>query len=105
LNDSSNIIGAVIGSNFTAMYLKELSSSIYNITTTNQLAVMLSKKRLDYIFTLELDGSGNYIGIDKSKYNTFKISRVEAYHYIHRRIEGILPELTLSLKSVIDENK
>ena len=103
MDKPSNMIGALIGHNLTTIYLAKYSASVYQTTTANQLAKMLSKKRLNYILTLEIDDHGNYVGLVKSKYNTVKLERLEAYHYIHRRIEGILPELTLSLKNVIDE--
>jgi len=104
MDEPLNLIGAITGHNLTTIYLAGRAASVYKTAAGNQLAEMLSKKRLDYILTLEIKGIGNISGLDKLKYNAVKLESVEAYHYIHRRIERILPELTLSLKNVIDEN-
>jgi len=104
MDEPSNLVGAITGHNLTTIYLARRAASVYKTAAASQLSEMLSKKRLDYILTLEIKGIGNISGLDKSKYNTVKLESVEAYHYIHRRIERILPELTLSLKNVIDEN-
>ena len=104
VDEPLNLIGAIIGHNFTTVYLEGHAASVYKTTTANQLAEMLSRNRLNYILASEVDGLGSLIELDKSKFNTFKLDRLEAYHYIHRRIENILPELTLSLKNIIDEN-
>ncbi len=101
VDEPSHLIGALIGQNFSTAYLEGRKASVYKVTTTNQLAEMLSKKRLDYILAFEIDGFDTLIELDKSKYNVFKLDNLEAFHYIHRRIENILPELTLSLKNIV----
>jgi hypothetical protein len=104
MDEPSNLIGAITGHNVTTIYLAGRAASVYKTAQVNQLAKMLTTKRLNYILTLEIKGLGNISGLDKSKYNAVKLESTEAYHYIHRRIERILPELTLSLKNVIDQN-
>ncbi len=102
LDEPANLIGAVIGQNFTTAYLKGRAASVYKTTTVSQLAEMLSKKRLNYILMFEVDGLGTIVELDKSKYNIIKLDRLAAFHYIHKRIESILPELTLSLKNILE---
>jgi hypothetical protein len=104
MDEPSNIIGAILGINFTSPYIENYAASFYKTTSVNQLVEMMSKKRLSYILTLEAEGSGDLVEIDKSKYNVVKLDDFEGYHYIHRRIETILPELTLTLKNLIEEN-
>ncbi|MFT6901797.1 MAG: hypothetical protein ACJAXS_001996 [Colwellia sp.] len=104
MDEPSNLIGAITGHNFTTIYLDGRAASVYKTAQVNQLAKMLTTKRLNYILTLEVKGFGNISGLDKSKYNAVKLESIEAYHYIHRRIKRILPELTLSLQNVINEN-
>lgn len=101
VDEPSNVIGAVFGQNYSSIYLEKSAASVYKTATANQLAEMLSKKRLNYILTFEVNGFGNVIGLDKSKYNVVKLDSFRAFHYIHRRIENILPELTLSLKNTV----
>jgi len=104
VDEPLNLIGAIFGQNVTSEYLKGHTASVYKTSTAEQLAEMLSKKRLNYILTVDINGFGNIVGLDESKYNTVKLDSLEAFHYIHKRIEETLPELTVSLKNIIDEN-
>ena len=103
LNDSSAIIGIVSGKNITSNYMKNKNASVYQIKENKNLALLFEKQRIQYILSLDIDGIGNINFIDKSQCQTFQLSLYDSYHYIHKKHENLVPELTLALSQAIEE--
>lgn len=105
LASRDNLVGLVVGVNFASLYMNDYSASVYKSVNAKLLGELLIIKRLNYILTLEVDGYGNLTNLDSTKFNRVNLERVEAYHYIHRRIEHLLPELTQSLNNVLNSHQ
>ena len=103
LDDRRNLIGIISGTNVTSHFMKDKKASVYQVKTADNVALMLEKKRFDYILTVDADNVGNFSNIPQENYDRFIIKDVFGYHYVHKKIAGLIPELTTSLANAIDE--
>lgn len=103
LNNRHNLIGIVSGVNITSNYMKNKNASTYQVETDTNVAMMLNKKRFDYILSVDVDDLGNYSDLVTEDYNRIVIKELVGYHYVHKSISGLIPELTTSLANAIEE--
>lgn len=101
LNDMHNIVGVISGHSISANFMKKMSASIYELKSAENLGIMLSKGRLDYVLIVNEAQLGNIGDLDESQYQQAEIYRTEAYHYIHKKHAKLIPQLTESLQAAI----
>ncbi|GHE83611.1 hypothetical protein [Thalassotalea profundi] len=102
LNERQNLIGIISGTNVTSHYMQDKKASVYQVKTADNVALMLEKKRFDYILTIDEDYFGNYSNLPQEDYNRIIIKEVFGYHYVHKKIAGLIPQLTTSLANAIN---
>jgi len=101
LQNKNNLVGTTKTS-FATQYLKDNTEIfIYEISTRNTLGKMLTKNRLDYISMLSNKQYGNFAQIDVNNFSTFTLTTVSASHYIHKKHQKILPQLTQAMKNAM----
>mgnify|MGYP000681092069 CR=1 FL=1 len=103
LQNANNIIGVVSGNSISANYMKPMRASTYAVKSQENLGVMLTKGRLDYVLVVYEDRLGNIGNFDESPYQKVEIYRSEAYHYIHKKHRHLLPKLTKALELAIEK--
>ncbi len=61
------------------------------------------KGRLNYILIVNEDQLGKIGDFDESHLQKVEIHRSEGYHYIHKKHEKLLPQLTKTLQLAIEK--
>ena len=103
LNNEKNIIGVVSGNSISANYMRQKRASTYGVKSHTQLGLMLEKERLKYVLIIKEDQIGNIGNLDENLYKQIEVTRSEGYHFIHKKHQHLLPDLTLALKSAIEK--
>jgi hypothetical protein len=103
LNDVAATIGIISGKNITSNYMEDKNAPVYQIKGSQNLVKLFEKQRIQYILSLDIDGIGNIGSIDKSQYQSFQLALYDSYHYVHKKHEELIPELTLALQQAIEE--
>ena len=103
LNNQNNTIGVISGNSISANYMRHLKASTYTVKGSENLGLMLSKKRLDYILLINGDKIGNLGGVDESLFQQVVINRTEGYHYIHNKHQHLFPQLTEALQLAMEK--
>lgn len=99
LDEKSNIVGIVSGTNITNQYMRKRQASLYEVKDGITVADMFNKKRLNYILTIDTPEFGNYASIPIQHRNAVPLITVKAYHYINIRHKKLLPEILAALEN------
>lgn len=103
LQEKNNLIG-VTATSFASIYLKnETVVSIQEVKSRNSLGQMLKRKRLDYILMINTKQYGNMANINVEEFSTFNIKPIRGFHYINKKHQQILPQLTKALKNAAEK--
>jgi hypothetical protein len=103
LNDEDNLIGVLLGNSMSANFMREMKASTYAVKSHKNLGVMLAKNRLKYVLTISEEHLGNISNLDDNQFQKVEVHRTEGYHYIHKKHEKLLPELTQALQLAIEK--
>lgn len=96
-------IGVVSGSNASTFYMKDKAAHLYHVKSGKALAELLYRQRFKYIISIDSPDFGNYASIDPNTYSKVKLTNIEAYHYLHKKHQDLLPKVTLALQEAIKE--
>lgn len=103
LNDGEKIVGIFSGVNATKMIMEDKKASVYEISTFDRAHSMFTKKRLNYLISLDKSNLGYYIADNPNKYQQVIIKKYQAFHYLHQSKKSLLPELTKALDAAVQE--
>lgn len=103
LENENNIVGVVSGHSMSAFYMREMRASTYAVKGQENLGVMLTKGRLNYVLVVHEDRLGNIGNFDDTQYQKVEVYRSEGYHFIHKKHKHLLPQLTISLQLAIEK--
>ncbi len=103
LNNSKKVIGVVTGDTASTVFMKDKNGSTYQVRNGVDLATMLTLKRLSYIITLEEEETGNINNLDASLYQRVILLDLAGYHYIHKKHQQLIPQLTTAFEQAIAE--
>jgi len=103
LHNENNIIGVVSGNSMSGNYMRQMRASTYAVKGQEHLGVMLTRGRLNYVLTVDEDRLGNLSDLDDSAYKKLEVYRSEGYHFINKKHQQLLPELTQALQLAIEK--
>jgi len=103
LNNSDNIVGVISGDSMSGKYMRQMRASTHAIRSSESLTNMLIKERLDYILLVFEEQFGTVSGLDVSQYQKVEVYRSEGYHYVHKKYEYLLPDLTLAMQLALEK--
>ena len=103
LNNSDNIVGVITGNSMSGNYMRQMRASTHTLRSSESLGNMLIKERLDYVLLVFEEQFGNVSGFDASQYQKVEVFRSEGYHYVHKKYEYLLPDLTKALQLAVEK--
>jgi len=103
LQKPDNIIAAPQSTlGLKADFLKMKASS-YEIGQKESAGKMFELGRVDYLIEITEDSMGNLGGIDEKKYGQVELATLEGFHYIHKKHEKLIPQLSAAIALYIEE--
>jgi len=103
LSDANIVVGVISGHSMSAQYMRNMRASTYAVKSSEKLGLMLTKGRLDYVLNVNEEQFGNMGVFDENMYQKIEVVRTEGYHYIHKKHEHLLPELTQALQLAVEK--
>jgi len=103
LDNKQNLIGVISGTNITTIYMEQKRAAIYPQASGTDLAKKLKLHQLTYILSIDINGQGNYSGLDKHQFQSVPLLDIRAYHYLNKKYRQLVPALTEALKTALTE--
>ena len=101
-DNSANFIGVVRGATFSAAYMEYQQANSYQMINNTKMAEMFNKGRLEYILSVEDNLHGEIFTLTGNSYQKVLVQKALAYHYIHKKLAHLVPELTIALQEALN---
>ncbi len=103
LNNGNNTVGVVSGYSMSANFMQKKQAATYAVKSSDNLGLMLSKGRLNYVLLVHEEQLGTIGDLDESSFQKFEVHSSEGYHFIHKKHQHLLADLTQALQLAIEK--
>tara|TARA_R110002012_G_scaffold232533_3_gene405353 strand:+ start:1969 stop:2709 length:741 start_codon:yes stop_codon:yes gene_type:complete len=104
LNNEKNVIGIFNGDNFASSIMKNRCAQVYKIMHIDQGNQLFLMRRINFILTIDRTDLDNQVTMSTKKYSKYEVLPFDAYHYIHKSKQHLIPALVDSLNAQLKNN-
>jgi len=101
LDNPNHTVGVISGNSMSSHFMQRRQAVTYGLKSDRLLGTMLTKGRLNYVLIVNEAHLGSLGDFDERLFQKVELYHTEGYHYLFKKHELLLPELTQALKLAI----